>query len=295
MIAMTAIGLKNHVFAISPLVQTAGRDAWMAVLFTMIVTVIWVPLLIYINKNSKRRSLFVWLTESVGSKASKFLALMLIIYLLLMSSVTLRETITWTNIVFLPQTPIFLLTFLFLFTCWHLAVTNLRTLSIVNIFLLFFIVVFGFLVAFANIPHKNYSLLLPILEHGYDPVFRSMIFQASGMIELFIFVLLQHKVNAPLNFRHFLAIIVVLTGLTLGPLVGAIIEFGPIEASRQRYPPYEEWGLVRFGNFIEHLDFLSIYQWLAGGFIRISLLLLLIKEALPVKTESRKKRVLFLF
>ncbi|WP_259455724.1 GerAB/ArcD/ProY family transporter [Bacillus sp. PK3_68] len=136
-----------------------------------------------------------------------------------------------------------------------MATTNLRTLNILNIFLLFFIVIFGFFVAIANIQHKNYSLLLPILEHGYDPIMKSLIFQASGLAEIFIFLLLQHKINAPLRFRHYAAIIIILTVLTTGPLIGAIIEFGPVEAAKQRFPAYEEWGLVSLGTFIEHVDF----------------------------------------
>ena len=47
----------------------------------------------------------------------------------------------------------------------------------------------------------------------------------------------------------------ILVGLTLGPLIGAITEFGPNEATKQRYPAYEEWGLVTIGRYIEHLDF----------------------------------------
>ena len=66
----------------------------------------------------------------------------------------------------------------------------------------------------------------------------------------------------------------ILMGLTMGPTIGAITEFGPIEAAKQRYPAYEEWGLGSIGRFIEHFDFLSIYQWLTGAFIRVGLLVI---------------------
>ena len=107
------------------------------------------------------------------------------------------------------------------------------------------------------------------------------------MVELILFLFLQHKAKKPIKYRHFAITAILLTGLTLGPLIGAIIEFGPVEASRQRFPAYEEWGLVSLGNFVEHLDFLSIYQWLSGAFIRISLLIFIIKELFP--GEKSKK------
>lgn len=75
-------------------------------------------------------------------------------------------------------------------------------------------------------------------------------------------------------------------GLTLGPLLGAITEFGPHEAAEQNYPAYEEWGLVTIGQFIEHLDFFSIYQWLTGAFIRVGLLLFITIDLLKMKNKK---------
>ncbi|GHI01252.1 hypothetical protein AM1BK_47940 [Neobacillus kokaensis] len=278
LLAMTAIGLKNHVFVISPLIDTSGRDAWLTVLLTLFPTILWIPLILYIHKKANKQPLFLWLSNLIGPTLSKVLAFLLMCYLIILSSVSLRETITWTNITFLPTTPPIVLVIVFVFICWMLAGNNLRTISMLNVFLLFFITIFGLFVAIANIQHKQPSLLLPILEHGYSRVFDGMIYQASGMSEIFFFLLLQHKIETPIRFRHYLIITLILTVLTLGPLIGAIIEFGPTEASIQRFPPYEEWGLVSIGRYIEHVDFLSIYQWLSGVFIRISLLLFIIKE-----------------
>ncbi|WP_245980216.1 endospore germination permease [Peribacillus asahii] len=295
LIATTTIGLNNHVFAVSPLIREVGRDSWMTVIITMLLMMLWIPLLIYIHKKTNRQPLFEWLKESIGKTATNILTFIFISYLIVMAGFTLRETITWISILFLPETPVFLITFLFIFTCWQLAITSLRTLNILNIFLLFFITILGFFVSFANIEHKNFMLLLPLLEHGYQPVLSGTIYQAAGISEIFIFLLLQHKVQKPLNWRHFVSIILILTILTIGPLIGAIIEFGPTEASIQRFPPYEEWGLVSLGNFVEHVDFLSIYQWLAGAFIRLALLLLLMKEILPSKADKVKNKYLFGF
>ncbi|WP_142303724.1 hypothetical protein [Neobacillus soli] len=35
LLSMTAIGLKNHVIIISPLIQTAGRDSWLSVIVSL--------------------------------------------------------------------------------------------------------------------------------------------------------------------------------------------------------------------------------------------------------------------
>ena len=228
-----------------------------------------------------------WMQKYTGKGLGSIIFFIVILYFTLLAGVTLRETITWVNITFLPKTPFFLLAVCFAIICWMLAGTSLRTLSIVNIFLLFFIIILGFFVALANIQYKNFSLLLPFLEHGFRPILKGTVYQCSGMVELMLLLFLQHKAETPIRFRHFVIASIILTLLTVGPLIGAVIEFGPVEASKQRFPPYEEWGLASLGNFIEHVDFLSIYQWLSGAFIRIALLLLLIREYLPFKHKQK--------
>ena len=76
--------------------------------------------------------------------------------------------------------------------------------------------------------------------------------------------------------------------LTLGPFIGAITEFGHEEAAKQRYPAYEEWGLVTIGRYFEHVDFLSIYQWLSGTFIRIGFLLFIVIDLLNMNGKRKK-------
>jgi hypothetical protein len=87
---------------------------------------------------------------------------------------------------------------------------------------------------------------------------------------------------------------VVIIGITVGPITGAIASFGAAEASIQRYPTFEQWKLVRFGNYIEHMDFFSIFQWLSGSFIRISLGLFIILDMLKLRTANRKNAVMLI-
>ncbi|MGG2088910.1 GerAB/ArcD/ProY family transporter [Priestia aryabhattai] len=101
---------------------------------------------------------------------------LIIAYLIIMKIATLRETITWTNIIFLQRTPLIILVLLFGFTCCLLAATSIRTISIVNVFLLFFIVLLVFFVSFTNFQFKDYSLLQPVLENGYFPVIKRSFF-----------------------------------------------------------------------------------------------------------------------
>ncbi len=288
-LSMTVIGLKNHVTIIPPLLDVAKRDGWLSVLLAGGIIFFWLFLLVYIQSKSKQEPIRDWLTEKIGKICSSIVIYTIVIVLMIMAAFTMVETLQWVNTTFLPQTPVIILLFIYTILCILLVTTSLQTIVILNVFVLFGVVIFGFFVAFTNMQVKDYELLRPFFEHGFQPVFRGMIFPSSGFIELLMLLFLQHQFKERIRWYHFAIMLAILVGLTLGPLIGAITEFGPNEAAKQRYPAYEEWGLVTIGRYIEHLDFFSIYQWLTGTFIRVSFLLYIVADLL--KMTGNPKRI----
>ncbi|GAB0171609.1 endospore germination permease [Lysinibacillus sp. CTST325] len=281
-LSMTVIGLKNHVTIIPPLLKVVGRDGWASVLLATVIIFFWLFLLVYIQKKMNQEPIRDWLDGKIGKIGSTIVIYIIVIYLLILAAFTMVETLQWVNTTFLPETPSIILLLIYTILCILLVTTSLQTIVMLNVFVLFGVVVFGFFVAFTNIQVKEYELLRPFFEHGFQPVMKGMIYPASGFIELIILLFLQHQFKEQVRWYHFGIMLIILMGLTLGPLMGAIAEFGPTEAAKQRYPAYEEWGLVSIGRYIEHLDFFSIYQWLTGTFIRVSFLLYVIADLLKM-------------
>ena len=289
MFIMMVTGLQNHVIAIDPLISTAGRDGWLSILFTTILTVIWSILILYIQKGMNQEHIYTWLKQQIGKPIAVLICTVIYIYCFLLATITVRETVAWTKITYLQETPILFLVLTLLFLCILAVFTTIRTLAIATVFLLFFVVILGFFVAIANLQVKDYALLFPILEHGYDPVIKGMIYPGAGMGEIILFIFLQHKYKNKVRYRNIFWIVIILALLTAGPYIGGITEFGPTEAANQRFTPFEEWGLVTVSRYIEHVDFLSIYQWLSGAFIRISFLIFIALEVFKIK--KRKVRI----
>ncbi|MBP3038819.1 endospore germination permease [Bacillaceae bacterium Marseille-Q3522] len=281
LLGITFITINTHVFITPSLIQTAGKDGWISVIIAFVIIMIWFFLLMSIHKRTSQHNLFMWLREKNHRNFFALLGAIVVFFLAIMGGVTLRETITWANLTFLPDTPKFIIAIFFGFACIYMAKSNLQTICTINLFLLLFIALLGFFVAIANDEYKNYGLLLPMFENGFLPVIKGVIYPISAMFELFLLILLQHRVQTRFRYYHFTILAVILTMLTLGTLTGAITEFGSTEAARQRFPSYEEWGLASIGHFIEHLNFLSIYQWLSGAFIRTTVFLYLIREIFP--------------
>ena len=295
LIIMTAVGLKNHVTILPHLLPAAKRDGWITVLISFFLIVSWCVILYYIHKATAHENIFKWVEMNVGKIFGKVFSISLCFLFVTLAAVSLKEMVVWTKVSYLPVTPPIFEIILFTALCFFLANTNIQTIAIVNTFVLTAVILFGFFVAFTNIQFKDYTLLRPVLEHGWKPVFSGIIYPLSGLIEMIVLLFMQQKIHGPLKYKVFFFNALILTLLILGPLIGSITEFGPQEAARQKYPAFEQWGLVTLGRFIEHVDFLSIYQWLTGAFVRVSFLLFLALEVLSIKKKRNKTILLIIF
>ena len=63
---------------------------------------------------------------------------------MIIAAFTMVETLQWINTTFLPQTPVIILLFIYVILCILLVTTSLQTLVILNVFVLFGVVIFGF-------------------------------------------------------------------------------------------------------------------------------------------------------
>ncbi|SFK93319.1 GerAB/ArcD/ProY family transporter [Brevibacillus centrosporus] len=278
MIIMLSVGLLNHVIIIPLLLGASGRDAWLVVLLVLIASPIWVGILSYILKNMNGIHVRDWLKQLFGTVLSATLIVLYSVLVWLMGLISFKDTVTWTIATYMPQTPMFVLAGTTLVGCFFAASQGLRTIAILSGILLPFVVILGDLVMTANFQFKEYSLLIPLLENGTSPLWKGIPYAAGGLLELSLMILFQHKLTNKPGFKSLMLICIILSGLTIGPLMGSIAMFGPDEAAHQRYPAYEQWRMVRLGEYVEHVDFFSIYQWLSGTYIRVSLALFLLGE-----------------
>lgn len=256
MIIMLSVGLMNHVIIIPLLLEASKRDAWLVVLLVFVASPVWIGCLNYIIQNMNNQHMKKWLDQHFGKFLSAILVIIYSLLLWLMGFISLKDTLTWTIASYLPQTPILVLAGTTLVASFFAAFQGLRTIAIVSGILLPFVVILGHLVAIANFQFKDYTLLFPLLENGTTPLWKGVPYVAGGLLELsFLMLLIQHKLTKKTGFKSLMLMCFILTGLTLGPLMGSIAIFGPDEAANQRYPAYAQWRIVRLGEYVEHVNF----------------------------------------
>lgn len=182
----------------------------------------------------------------------------------------------WLNAYFLADMSPFMIKVILIIFCFIVASAGIKHMAIASGFILPTVMILGFFIAFTNTNIKEPSYLLPVLSQGYMPIVKGIVYTLSGVLEIFIVILLQPFSQKPIKFYQLFILFAILFGLILGPLTAAIMEFGPTEAANFRYPAYEQWRVLNIGEYISHLDFFALYQWLSGACIRIGLFIYLI-------------------
>jgi len=289
MIFLLANGLLSHIIVNPMILSTAGRDSWLVPVASFLPALVWYGAVLVIMKRSSQSKLQPWLAERTRPWLSWVLVLPVYAHIYLIGALALIHTGNWTVANYLPETPRTVLMFVLLAVSCFAAVSGIRTIAICSGVLLPAVIALGYFVAISNERLKDYKLLLPILEHGWDPVLHGMIYAGGGLSEVVLLLMLQHRVTTTVKWWQLLILMVVTLHIMLGPLLGAITEFGPEEAAKQTESPFEQWRLVEIGAYIEHVDFLSVYQWLSGATVRIGIALYLLSELIDANKRRTKR------
>lgn len=285
-------GFINHVMILPLVLSASGRDAWISVLICIIPYIVWIFLITATLKRLKEEALLDYLERCHGKSFAKMTAMVFFLYFLLNSMITFRDTITWTKTNYLYDTPLVILAILLGLICFAGTVKGIKELSIIAVIILPIVALLGVFIAVGNIQHKDYSVLFPIMEDGVLSTLRGCVYAFSGLAELCTLLFLKPFTTKTLKPIKITVVSIILIGLMIGPLMGAIAEFGPREATHLRYPAYEQWKLLTISSDITRMDFLSIFQWISGSFIRICLLAVL---AFQILSPKRKRKWLILF
>jgi spore germination protein (amino acid permease) len=286
MLVMMSAGLVNHVTLIPILLSVSGRDAWVAAFLNVFPYMLWIWLLIRLIRAKGDQTLFDWIVSYTGKPIAWIVVSSMAFNIFMQAFLTLQETVGWTISSYLPGTSRMFLAFGLVIVSYIAARIGLQAITITAGLLLPAVVALGFFVAGANIPNKDYGRLFPIAINGFMPALKGMLYAGASYMELFLVFLISHHISSKIRYRHMALLGLVLVGLTLGPLMGAIAEFGSDEAARLRYPAFEQWRLIHFRRYLEHLDTFSIYQWLSGAFIRISISLFTIADLFPIRKRN---------
>ncbi|WP_141504002.1 GerAB/ArcD/ProY family transporter [Paenibacillus luteus] len=284
-----SVGLVNHVLVVPLLLDAAKRDAWVCVPAGIVFVLLWAIVPLYgLLKRMNGLPIDQWLKQGLPRLAAGLVIGIFLLIQLMLAFETLIMTASWTATTYLPKTPSFVVCAVFLGLCLFASISGLRAIAYASCILLPLVVLLGDFVMSANMPHKDYHFLLPMFENGMGTIMEGVFFTLTSSSELFGFMFIQHHIRGKFKRWHFIVLVLFLSLLTLGPVMGAISEFGPVEAAKMRYPAFSQWRLVSIGKYFEHVDFFAIFQWMSGALIRLSISIHILSEFGPMRRLRRR-------
>ncbi|MFD0589960.1 endospore germination permease [Paenibacillus sp. GCM10027627] len=287
-ILILSAGLVSHVMSIPVILGVAERDSWLSVLVAAPLFLLWLSMVYFIINRIKGQRLPDWIRRQYGIVPEWIFRISAALVLFASAAYTLQDTSLWTVSTYMQQTPMIIIIVTSLAVALMAAYGGLKSIALTTSILLPIVISLGYFVMIVNTRNKDYSLLLPILDNGWKPVMHGSIYALAGLLETWILLLYQHELKSKIRLWHLLLLGVFLISMAMGPTIGAITEFGPQEAAKQRQTAFEQWRILQLGELLQHVDFLSIYQWLCGSFARISIALYLITDQLDVRKPSRR-------
>jgi spore germination protein KB len=290
-VLIMATGISNHVIVIPLLLAAAHRDAWMSAIASIIPSLVWGMLLYYLCKNI-HISISEWLALKFGKAVAILLLAPYFVYFLLIVSISARDTTFWTSAAYLPNTPKWTIAASLLLLSGLAVKSGIRTLAVAAGVMLPVVVFLGLYVMTVNFQFKDYSFMLPMFENKTQDILKGTMYSASGITEIIAILFVKDQLKSQITKTNMLIIIFALIELTLGPLMGSLAMFGPVEAALQRYPAFEQWRMASFGSTLNQTDFLSIYQWISGAVVRQALGIYILVHMLQY--SKKKKNMFFL-
>lgn len=285
-------GLMSHVMAIPVILNVAGRDSWIAAVIVAPLFIGWIYIFFYMINQLRQRSLIDWLNEHWGKYVTYVVKLICLVLLFFNALYTMIDTMMWTVSTYLQQTPILVVSLCTMTLCIAMAYFGLQSIAIVASILLPVVVFLGYFVSSSNMKYKEVSLLFPIFDNGLLPVVSGCFYVLGALFDIWILILFAHHVKKKFSKLQILLLSGFLIMMVLGPITGAITEFGPTEALKQRHTTFDQWKILSLGQLLQHVDFLSIYQWLSGSITRTALSMYLMVDIFQLKENKQRFKLL---
>jgi len=289
---LLTLGISNHVFILPHLLKDAGRDAWFSVVLAYPFLIGWTVVLFFILKSMRSTPFDEWLNKRIGKFGGLIVILSFSFYFLVLGLLIVYDMCMNAKLFFLPRTPNVVIVLVFVILSYFTARNGLRTIVFLSIVLLPLVWLLGHFVSLSTLDSKDYSLIKPFFSEGIASDIRGGIIVFGGSIEMILLVVLQHKLKKPMNYGTIFIVLTLLLGLILGPSLGSISSFGPNIAGTLRFPAFEQWRLVTVGDYISHVDFLAVYQMMAGSIPRTALMIYLLSELLGMRKPRMRQAVM---
>ena len=268
------IVIPGHFFLIRIFLGWAGRDAWLGIIFGFGLGFIVFLAMAFLNEKLYGKTLVERALEKLGPLFGRIVTLPLIAYFYLLSLLTLYGFSVFITSVFLPQHPLWLISAFFSICVFYTVHLGIEVISRVAEWIIILNILAGIFVSVALKPVKDYHKLLPILEHGLNPIIpvALVILALFGEMIVMLMVNVNKEDKKSYSYRK-IYIISFIANLFIFPstAAGAVAIFGVTQAQKLIYPVESMVRLINVG-YLERFDIYGLTIMSVSAYLRLALL-----------------------
>ncbi|MFW6266668.1 MAG: GerAB/ArcD/ProY family transporter [Halanaerobiales bacterium] len=258
----------------SLLVERAGRDAWVSVIFLTIYALLFSLILAYLCHLMGRVDLINFCRKTLGNIFTIPIALAIITVFLALTGTVVRETSEVLQNAYLTRTPLWYLNVIIILTSAILVYYGLESIArslevLIYIFITFFIFIMVLL-----INETSLNFIKPVLANGFKPalvgVYPGLVFFSE------IFIILIFAPNLTEKGKAFIPLIrtVLFSGfIIITTILMSLLIFGPQLTAKYSLPLINLTSYVKKFMIIERMDPLFIFYWVGGGIFKSAIFL----------------------
>ncbi|WP_169089098.1 endospore germination permease [Paenibacillus sp. PL91] len=275
---------------------SAGRDAWIAALFSCCLGVFIVLIYIALMRMNPGLTLVQWFPAQLGrwiGTPLAFLYPLMFLYIVGRIIADIRDMVSTTV---LPSTPLLIISGVFAFIIAYCVYSGIEIVArlgemILPIVLIMFCIEVIFLLS-SNVLHINN--LLPVFEYGWEPVLKVVyptgITQSFG--ETLVLAMFWPETKRPEKVMKITLLATILSGIMVTCFdVLAILVFGGM-FSGLVYPLYTLLSLISIGHFIENLQMFGVLYFLMTALLKSVVYMFAAVRGIQQLTNMKGYRVL---
>ncbi|MCU6797479.1 spore germination protein [Paenibacillus sp. WQ 127069] len=274
-----------------PLAAVAGHDAWISILFSMILSsgIVWVYT--HLCQLYPGKSLVEIGGELFGAWVGRLLGLCYAWYSFHLGFLVLRAFVEFILMVALHKTPPFVISAVMMGLVIWVTYAGIEVISRCSVPLVVFVVLEGILSLI--LMGKDFQLdnLLPVVDLGWRPIFQGMTELVGFPFgETILFAMVIPHINIIGQAKKTMLWTLIIAGLLLLLVnVRNTLILGEL-SSKLIYPSFTAYQYISIADFFDRIEPIEILSWMMGGFIKISICLYVCAKSLSWALSSKQYR-----
>ncbi|WP_286724828.1 endospore germination permease [Pelotomaculum sp. PtaB.Bin117] len=260
-------------FMAAAIAHLAKQDGWISLLLAVFAALLIAWLVVNLSLRFPGQTIFQFAEVILGRWPGKVVAFLYIWWLIHMNAEILRQFGSFMVSAFMPETPIIVFEILVTVIAAYAVRNGLEVFTRVNEILLPIILAMVFIVNILLVPELNLKRLLPVyIDNGAVPIIKGAIMPSVWFGEIVVMAVLIPYLNKAKEAYRVAASATLITGsILIFSYVNSMALYGPEAADGWIFPSLNKVRIVNIANFLERLEALIMFVWVAGGMVKISI------------------------